>query len=95
VTTWRLRGLLPTATGSFDESDTDDQEPESPSAGVAGGASPSPGAHTSTRVPIDVDYVWIHDLLEERTPASAAWYDECHAAAKKLRKSADLDEEGE
>jgi hypothetical protein len=36
VTTWRLRGLLTTATGSSDESDTDDQEPESPSAGAAG-----------------------------------------------------------
>ena len=51
--------------------------------------------HTSTRVPIDVDYVWIHDLLDERTSASASWYNECHAAATKLCKSADLDEEGE
>jgi len=47
---------------------------------------------TSTSVSIDV---WIHDLLDERTSASASWYNECHAAATKLCKSADLDEEGE
>jgi len=84
--------------GSFDESDTDDQQPESAAAGgagAAGGASPSPQAHTSTSVSIDVDYVWIHDLLDERTPASASWYTECHAAATKLRRSSYLDEEGE
>jgi hypothetical protein len=44
--------------GSFDESDTHDQQPESAAAGgagAAGGASPSPQAHTSTSVSIDVD----------------------------------------
>jgi hypothetical protein len=46
-------------------------------------------------VTIEPDYAQILDVIDRRTPSSASRYNECHAAAKKLRKSSDLDEEGE
>ena len=95
LTTWRLRGLLPTATGVSNGSKTNDQEPELTAAGAAGGASPSPWAPTSTSVTIDPADAQIVDEIDRRTPASASWYNECCAAAMKRLKSSDLDEEGD
>jgi hypothetical protein len=46
-------------------------------------------------VTIEPDYAQILDVIDRRNPVSASRYNECHVAAKKLRKSSDLDEEGE
>lgn len=80
--------------GDSDDPDTNDQEPESAGAGVAGGASPSPRADTSGTVAIETDYPLILDVIDQRTPGSAVWYDECYAAATKLPRSSGQDEEG-
>jgi hypothetical protein len=69
--------------GDSDDYDTDD-EPESTGAGAAGGASPSPWVHTSGTVAIEPDYPLILDVIDQRTPAGAAWYDECYAVVMKL-----------
>lgn len=46
-------------------------------------------------VAIEPDYPLILDVVDQRTPGSAAWYDECYAAAAKLSSSSEQDEEGD
>lgn len=54
-----------------------------------------PRAVTSGTFAIEPDCALILDVVDQQTPGSAAWYEECYTATTKLPSSPDWDEEGD